>query len=105
MWQAYARAALQDALQLHTAGAGSGRCGQTLGLQRTITRFGLLPAGDGRIASVHRHWYLDRDGPRPESAIVSASEATERERRAGEERSRQPAPADIAAARDPAPEG
>lgn len=35
------------------------------GGQRTITRFGILPRDDGRwIASVGRHWNLDRDDPR-----------------------------------------
>lgn len=35
------------------------------GGQRTITRFGLIPRDDGSwIASVSRHWNLDRDDPR-----------------------------------------
>lgn len=35
------------------------------GRQRTISRFTMIPAGDaGWIASVTRHWYLDRAGPR-----------------------------------------
>lgn len=35
------------------------------GGQRTITRFALLPAHDeGWLASVSRHWNLDRDDPR-----------------------------------------
>jgi hypothetical protein len=35
------------------------------GGQRTVTRFGLLPVADGqRIASVSRHWNLDRADPR-----------------------------------------
>jgi hypothetical protein len=36
-----------------------------VGGQRTISRFHLVPVGDGRwLASVGRHWYLDREGPR-----------------------------------------
>jgi hypothetical protein len=36
-----------------------------VGGQRTISRFLVQPVGDdGWIASVGRHWYLDRDGPR-----------------------------------------
>ena len=35
------------------------------GGQRTITRFGLTPIGDGTwLSSVSRHWNLDRDDPR-----------------------------------------
>ena len=36
------------------------------GGQRTVTRFGLLPHSDGVqwLASVFRHWNLDRDDPR-----------------------------------------
>jgi hypothetical protein len=36
-----------------------------VGGQRTISRFGLIPAGDGRwLGSVGRHWNLDHAGPR-----------------------------------------
>jgi hypothetical protein len=36
-----------------------------VGGQRTISRFLFVPAGeDAWVASVGRHWYLDRDGPR-----------------------------------------
>ena len=38
-----------------------------IGLQRTISRFGLMPANGTWLASLSRHWYLDWDGPRPES--------------------------------------
>lgn len=50
------------------------------GLQRTITRFALVPAGDSRLASVNRHWYLDRDGPRPERDVIAATEVIEHDR-------------------------
>jgi hypothetical protein len=37
-----------------------------VGLQRTITRFSIIPTADSWLASVTRHWYLDWAGPRPE---------------------------------------
>jgi hypothetical protein len=59
-----------------------------IGQQRTITRFGVMPAGDGWIASVTRHWYLDWEGPRPESAILEAVEAVQRDRETADRRAR-----------------
>lgn len=35
-----------------------------IGGQRTITRFGLMPAGESRLTSMTRHWHLDWSGPR-----------------------------------------
>lgn len=47
-----------------------------VGEQRTITRFGLTPAGEEMwIASVGRHWFLDQPGPRSESEIRTAAES------------------------------
>jgi hypothetical protein len=57
-----------------------------IGQQRTITRFGLMPTGDSWLASVTRHWYLDWEGPRPESAVMQAIDAVQRDREAAEER-------------------
>jgi hypothetical protein len=57
-----------------------------IGGQRTITRFGLVPAGDSWLASVTRHWYLDWDGPRPESEVQAAVESVQRDREAAERR-------------------
>lgn len=51
-----------------------------IGGQRTVTRFGLLPAGDHWIASVTRHWHLDTGGPRSEEGIAAAVEVVGRER-------------------------
>jgi hypothetical protein len=47
-----------------------------VGEQRTITRFGLSPMGeeDVWIASVSRHWFLDRPGPRSEPDRQAAAE-------------------------------
>ena len=46
-----------------------------VGKQRTISRFGLFPSGDHWLASMSRHWFLDRQGPRPESLTVEAAQA------------------------------
>jgi hypothetical protein len=55
-----------------------------IGGQRTITRFGIIPAGDSWIASVTRHWYLDWEGPRPERDVLAAAELIMSEREAAE---------------------
>jgi hypothetical protein len=55
-----------------------------VGGQRAITRFGLVPAGDSWLASVIRHWYLDWDGPRPETEVLAAREAVLRDQDAAE---------------------
>ena len=57
-----------------------------VGLQRTITRFGVFPAADSWLASVTRHWYLDWDGPRPERDVLAAAEAIQRDQEAAESR-------------------
>ncbi len=57
-----------------------------VGRQRTISRFGLIPAGDMWLASLTRHWYLDWEGPRPESLTMAAAEAVMRDRDAAEQR-------------------
>ncbi len=61
-----------------------------VGKQRTISRFALFPSGDNWLASMSRHWFLDRQGPRPESLTVEAAqmvlhdfEAFDRSRRTG----------------------
>jgi hypothetical protein len=50
-----------------------------VGLQRTITRFGLTPTADSWLSSVTRHWYLDWDGPRPENDVRAAVHAVRRD--------------------------
>ena len=57
-----------------------------VGLQRTISRFNLTPVRDTWIASLVRHWYLDWDGPRPESLTLAAAETVLEDRRAADER-------------------
>jgi hypothetical protein len=53
-----------------------------VGRQRTISRFGLTPTNDTWIAALNRHWYLDWDGPRPESLTLAAAEAVQRDHEA-----------------------
>jgi hypothetical protein len=56
-----------------------------VGGQRTITRFGLIPAGEDMwFANVTRHWFLDWDGPRPERDVRAAEEVVLREREAAD---------------------
>ena len=69
-----------------------------VGLQRTITRFALIPTADSWMASVTRHWYLDWDGPRPESDIRAGVDAVQRDREAAARRAA--AVQDVAAATD-----
>jgi hypothetical protein len=58
-----------------------------IGRQRTITRFGLIPAGDDAwFANMSRHWYLDWEGPRPESDVLTAAAIVQRDFEAAEER-------------------
>lgn len=46
-----------------------------VGGQRTITRFGLVPAGDDQwLAISSRHWFLDRPGPRSDAEIQARAE-------------------------------
>jgi hypothetical protein len=65
-----------------------------VGDQRTITRFGLIPyerrdeKGNTRVewfATVNRHWYLDRVGPRSDEQVAAAVDIVLHEREAAEE--------------------
>ncbi len=75
-----------------------------VGRQRTISRFGLVPANDTWLASLTRHWYLDWEGPRPESLTLAAAESVLRDqeaavgRRAAAERERRAAAPDAGGA-------
>jgi hypothetical protein len=68
-----------------------------VGRQRTISRFGLIPAGDMWLATLNRHWYLDWEGPRPESLALQATAMVMREQEAAEGR-RASAEAEMASA-------
>jgi len=57
-----------------------------VGRQRTISRFSLTAAGDTWITGLTRHWYLDWDGPRPDSLASQAADMIMREKAAAEER-------------------
>ena len=74
-----------------------------IGSQRTISRFGLTPANDTWIASLNRHWYLDWEGPRPESLTQAATNAILREQEAAEERRAAEAKRAAGAISDPLP--
>ncbi len=60
-----------------------------VGGQRTISRFGLFAyePEDGHVewmASINRHWHLDRIGPRPDEQVAAAVERVVGESEAGE---------------------
>ena len=60
-----------------------------VGNQRTISRFALFPyeAEDGKVewfASINRHWYLDRAGPRSDEEVAAATDLVLREREMAE---------------------
>jgi hypothetical protein len=57
-----------------------------IGRQRTIVRLNLIPADDSWLALVNRYWYLDWDGPRPESDALRAAETIQHEQEAAERR-------------------
>jgi hypothetical protein len=47
------------------AGGGDVRVGDYEGGQRVISRFAVIPVGDDRwLATVSRHWNIDRPDPR-----------------------------------------
>jgi hypothetical protein len=56
-----------------------------VGRQRTITRFGLFPLQDTWLAIAYRHWFLDWEGPRPESTTLAAAETVLRDQEAAAE--------------------
>ena len=61
-----------------------------VGLQRTISRFGLIPyqTEGGKvewIATINRHWYLDRAGPRSDEQVAAAADVVLHEREVAEE--------------------
>jgi hypothetical protein len=80
------RAALADAIEANSTVTVELLYSDQLGSQRTISRFGLFPAGDTWFASMTRHWYLDWDGPRPDSLTMAAAEAVQRDNAAAEQR-------------------
>jgi hypothetical protein len=100
MWQGALRNP-DDPLRAATAEAIDSRQGITIellysdqvGLQRTITRFALVPVEDGWLASVNRHWFLDWAGPRPDSDVRSAVDRIEAEWDAAERHAAADSPA------------
>jgi hypothetical protein len=73
-----------------------------VGDQRTITRFLLTPyQRDGKVswfASINRHWYLDRAGPRSDEQVAAAADTVLREREVADELTREEAEAAAQAA-------
>ncbi len=68
-----------------------------VGGQRTISRFGLIPYeregedGEAKVewfATINRHWYLDRAGPRSDDQVAAAVDVVLRERETAEELAR-----------------
>lgn len=68
-----------------------------VGDQRTISRFALFPYetrdDEGNVtvrwfASLNRHWYLDRAGPRSDEEVAAATDVVFREREAEDEAAR-----------------
>jgi hypothetical protein len=57
-----------------------------IGRQRTIVRLNLIPAADSWLTIANRYWYLDWDGPRPESDVLRAAETIQHEQEAAETR-------------------
>ena len=80
------RSALADEIDRGQAIAVELLYSDQVGRQRTISRFGLFPGGEAWYAGVIRHWYLDWDGPRPESLTLRAVEMIVREQEAAEQR-------------------
>jgi hypothetical protein len=66
-----------------------------IGRERTISRFGLVPTGDTWIASLNRHWFLDWDGPRPDSISQAAGEVVLHEVEAADIAHRTSDPVDV----------
>ena len=80
------RAAVSDAIDTNKAITVELLYSDLIGSQRTISRFGLTPANDSWLASLNRHWYLDWDGPRPESLTIAAASVILRDQKAAAER-------------------
>ena len=80
------RAAVAEAIDAREALSVELLYSDQIGLQRTITRFGVIPTGDSWLTSVTRHWYLDWDGPRPEQQVLAAAEAVQRDQEAADSR-------------------
>lgn len=79
------RAAIADAIERGEPFMVELLYSDQVGQQRTISRFGLRSTGDTWLPQLTRHWYLDWDGPRPESLAIAASEAILREHEAATE--------------------
>ncbi|HUO48717.1 MAG TPA: hypothetical protein VMU09_07790, partial [Acidimicrobiales bacterium] len=70
------RIRLADAIERHQTVIVELLYSDLVGRERTISRFGLnpSPAGDIWLAGLNRHWFLDWDGPRPDTLWHAAGE-------------------------------
>jgi hypothetical protein len=52
-----------------------------VGRERTISRFGLfpMPANDVWLVGLNRHWFLDWEGPRPDTLWHAAGEVIQQD--------------------------
>jgi hypothetical protein len=80
------RAAIAEAIDARQPLAVELLYSDQVGGQRTITRFGVVPAADTWLANVIRHWYLDWSGPRPETDVLAAAETIQHEQEAADMR-------------------
>ena len=81
------RAATAEAIDTHQLITLELLYSDQIGRQRTIVRLGLNPvAEDSWLASAIRYWYLDWDGPRPETDVLAAQETVLGEYEAAERR-------------------
>jgi hypothetical protein len=80
------RAALADAIDRQDPISIELLYSDQIGRQRAITRFGLNPMEDTWLAAMNRHWYLDWQGPRPESDTLAAANVVQHEQDAADER-------------------
>ena len=74
-----------------------------VGLQRTITRFSLIPTADSWLAAMTRHWYLDWDGPRPDNQVRAAVDLVHADIEAAEQLAEAAAAAAVGTTSDGAP--
>jgi hypothetical protein len=102
-----ARGRVVDAIETGQAIAVELLYSDQVGRQRTISRFGLNPAGDSWLVGVNRHWYLDWEGPRPESLTIAAADTIFRDQEAALERraAAQSEPSEADAGEAPGPDG
>lgn len=79
------RAAIADAIDARETITVELLYTDLVGHQRTITRFGIVPAGDTWLTTMTRHWHLESQGPRLESDVSAAVDLVVREKEAADQ--------------------